>query len=399
MFPTIVFTGTFGPGLASWLFAHADELGDAFGRFSRPVLDSLAGRNASVDRIGSALVAHQDGQAQVLGLLHRHTTKLDGISAAVDGIGAGQQALAHSLDLLTSLSMVGLGVSVLAQVHLAFQFAALTRRINTIDANVRAIKEMLVQAHRANLNTGLGGLRIADELADADPSSSRHYLFESQKQLTGSRSLYTEQLVDRLASSKPAEPEYQWLLAQHLTTAGLGEAACHLRLGQPKQAIDALRLTAATLTRHASAVFNRTVAADPARYLIPATAAHGLTLEVMAELYRQAGHAGVLQDRQSVTAANLFEAFRANLAGASDPRFWKASKVASLRSEFAEASAAVEEVNRVKGLALAIEHCHNSRQDYQQLAEQIQREIRVRTPEEGTCFAVFPNFGTAVSTA
>jgi hypothetical protein len=394
VYPTLVFTGTFGSGLASWLLGHAEQLGDAFGRFSRPVLDALAGRNASVDRIGSALVAQQDGQAQVLGLLHRHTTKLDGISAAVDGLGAGQQALAHSLDLLTSLSMVGLGVSILSQVHLAFQFAALTRRINTIDANVRAIKEMLVQDHRAKLNTGLDNLKIAGDLAASDPSASDRFLFEGRNQLASSRSLYTEQLVDRLAAPKPAEPEYQWLLARHLTTAALGETASHLRLGHPEQAIGVLRSTAATLTRHASAVFNRTVAADPARYLIPATAEHGLTLEVMAELYRQAGHAGVLQDQHAVTAANLFETIRENLAGASDPVFWRSRRVAGLRADFAEASAAVEEVNRVKGLALAIEHCHRCGRDYQELAVRIQCEIRSRTPEEGTCFAVFPSFGT-----
>jgi hypothetical protein len=34
---------------------------------------------------------------------------------------------------------------------------------------------------------------------------------------------------------------------------------------------------------------------------MPALAGHGLTLEAMAELYRQAGHAGVLEDRQRVT--------------------------------------------------------------------------------------------------
>ena len=38
---------------------------------------------------------------------------------------------------------------------------------------------------------------------------------------------------------------------------------------------------------------------------MPALAGHGLTLEAMAELYRQAGHAGVLADRQRVTASTL----------------------------------------------------------------------------------------------
>jgi hypothetical protein len=38
---------------------------------------------------------------------------------------------------------------------------------------------------------------------------------------------------------------------------------------------------------------------------MPALAGHGLTLEAMAELYRQTVHAGVLEDRQRVTAYTL----------------------------------------------------------------------------------------------
>src|SRR4051794_23909289 len=99
----LVFAGMYGPQLASWFLAHAAELGDAFARLTRPVMAAVTDPTASLDRIGSALVAQRDGQTEVLGLLHQHTARMDGISAAVDGIGAGQDALGRSVGLLTSL--------------------------------------------------------------------------------------------------------------------------------------------------------------------------------------------------------------------------------------------------------------------------------------------------------
>ena len=71
--------------------------------------------------MGPALVSLQNGQMEVIGLLHRQSDSLGQISAAVDQVLTGQQAIAGSLNMLTTLSMVGLGVSVLSHVALSFQ--------------------------------------------------------------------------------------------------------------------------------------------------------------------------------------------------------------------------------------------------------------------------------------
>jgi hypothetical protein len=252
---------------------------------------------------------------------------------------------------------------------------------------------MLVQEQRAWLAHGLDDLRRSGEVADSDPTAGRQFLFDARLNLAGSRSSYTQQLSDQLSRPAPAEPAYLWMLARHLALPTLAETACHLRLGQPAQGMSVLRAGLTVLSGHASAVFERTVAANPARFLMPSLARQGVTLEVIAELFRQARHAGVVPEEQAVTEAGVFESLRGRLHEASDPTFGRERKIKRLRSEFAEASAAVEEVNRVRGLALAIEQCERGGRDYLALTEQILGEIAAPRPQEGTCFAVFPPLG------
>ena len=389
MHPLLVFAGRYGPTLAPWLLAHSEELGNAAARLARPLMAAITDPTASVDRIGSVLVAQQNGHREVIGLLHQHTGQLDVITAAVDGIGSSVDVIGHSIGFLSSLTMVGLGVAVLSQVHIAAQFAALTRRINTIDRGVQAIQELLVQGHRAALHQGLDTLRRAEAVAGSDAHAARQFTYDARQTLSGSRTLYAQQLAALLGQPSRAQTAYTWMVARHLTTATLGEATSYLRIQQPGQAADVLRSGGQSLRAHATAVFARTVGQNPARFLMPSLAEHGVTLEVVAELYRQAHHAGVVGDCHA-TAGEVFESLRARVGEATDPRFGRARKVERLRVEFAEAGAAIEEVNRLQGLALAIEQCSRSGHDYLAVTQQILAAVEALHPSDGTCFAAFP---------
>ncbi len=152
-----------------------------------------------------------------------------------------------------------------------------------------------------------------------------------------------------------------------------------------------------TMRLHATAVFWRTVGPDPMRYLMPAMREHGATLEAMAELYRQAGHAGILEDA-SESASDFFEGQRVRLASAADPLFHKGRTVIRLRAELAEATAAVEEVNRVQGLWLTLRHCLKEGTNYLDLERQILADVEGRAPADGSCFAYFPGAADRSST-
>ena len=386
MYPLLTFAGMYGPQIASWLLAHGDELGDAGARVIRPVMAALTDPTASVDRIGSTLVSLQNGQVEVIGLLHQHTTQLDGISAAVDGVGQAVDGVGQAVGALTSLTMIGLGVAALSQVHIAFQFARLTERLKRLEAEVQEIKEMMHAGFRGELSAGLTKLQSALDAQATAPGRASTLFHHAINNLTDSAAKY----VELLGGIGSRNPQTGWMLARHLTVSILGQAAAYTRLREPRSAVQALRLGLPSVREHTRAVFRRTVEEKPGTFLMPALSEHGITLDAVAELYRQAGHAGVLDKSTRVTANDVFESLRDRLLDATDPWLFKTSKVRRLQAEFAEASAAVEEVNRIEGLALTIEQCERAGRDYADVVEQILRAIEAGRPTEGACFAVFP---------
>lgn len=384
MHPVLVFTARYGPPIAQTIWVNRGDLLDAWERLARPVTDALAG-TAVIDRVGPALVSVREGQTEVIGLLHRHTTKLDGLQAAIDQVWAGQQAIAGSLDLLTALSAVGLGVSVLSHAVLSFQLTALTRRLDRLAGEVRELRGMVQADYRGRLTAGLAMYKNGLD----DPAGAGGHFADAATALTHSSACYAELLTEAVRSPTPA---YPWEVARHLAVSALGLAAARLRTGHPAAAVRAIDDALGPLRGHARTVFGRTVAFDPARFLIPALAVHGLTLEAVAELYRQAALAGVV-DEQPLSAAERFEALRGNLLSATDPLFFKGGKVRRLLADWTQATAAVEEVNRVQGVKLAIEAYHSPDRTYDALADQLIRQTEATVPPDGTVLAFFPPRG------
>ena len=376
--PALVFAVAYGPDIANWLLGHRAELGDAFERISGPVFDALGDRSASIDRIGGTLASLQQGQTEVIGLLHRHTTKLDDLAATGDAVQSG-------LGLLTTLSMVGLGVSFLSQAHIALQFARLNQRLKRLEADVHEIKEMTHAEFHAPLNAGLIQLKMAGDSGEDSPDRARELYGCAGKDLVNSTARYV-----KLMGGGPRAPHAANVLRQHLILSALGEVAVHVQLNEPTFAVEALERALDPLRSHARAVFARTIGAKPTRFLIPALATHGVTLDALAELYRQAGHAGIGTDPHPRTSADLFESFRGHLGDAKNPKFRVSRAVRELRAEFQEAPVVIEDVNRLRGLALAIAAYDRKDRHFRDLATQIHQRIDAMKPDRDGCYAVFP---------
>ena len=91
--------------------------------------------------------------------------------------------------------------------------------------------------------------------------------------------------------------------------------------------VDPIDRAVQLLRNYARLTFSQKIDGDPTRFLIPAMAKNGVTLESMAELYRQAGHVGAVAPDRQTSAAALFEQFRDRLYSVRDPWFRKRSAV------------------------------------------------------------------------
>ena len=154
--------------IASWLWMNREALGSAWSRVSDVVASSLAAPRAEIHRLGSAIVSVHDNQTRVLGVLHEHSAKLDGIDAAVGGIASGQAALGHSLAVLQNLSMLTLGISAASSLILFRQFHALRAQVARIERTAHRIGTLIEAQQLGQLETGLNQLRDGMEDIQSD---------------------------------------------------------------------------------------------------------------------------------------------------------------------------------------------------------------------------------------
>ena len=91
-----------------------------------------------------------DGQREVIALLHRQGSQIDGIGTAVegiadtvDGIAVAQEAVSESIGVLTSLCAVNLGFSILTPAILLMQYTALCRRLDRLLRDMKGIESRL----------------------------------------------------------------------------------------------------------------------------------------------------------------------------------------------------------------------------------------------------------------
>ena len=144
------------------------------------------------------------------------------------------------------------------------------------------------------------------------------------------------------------------LLARHLSVAVLGVASCHIGLEEDGQAVTRIDAQVPLLRQAAKWVFDQTAGKDPARFLSLPVGGHEVSLAFMADLYQQAKHAGAVESQRDFTPADWFEEHRATISPFSGrlPYTRKSGYIAGLQRELLEAVAAVEEVNRVRGVEL-----------------------------------------------
>lgn len=375
--------------IASWLWMNRDALGTAWTKVSDAVASSLAAPRAEIHRLGSAIVSVHDDQTRVLGVLHEHSARLDGIDAAVSGLASGQAALGYSLGVLQNLSMLTLGISAASSLILFRQFHALRAQLARVERATHRIGTLAEAQQLGQLETGLNQLR--EGMEDIQSGRTEQGRAGISHNAANNLALNVNQhaiLLDRELKSSRVDRTVVRMLFRHLIVGLMGVAGCHLALGHPARAQEAISTRMGLVEAYAKEMFRQTVGENPVRFLCPGMANRGVTMEFLVELYRQAVLANAFEAPNGVSATDLIENWRTRLHASRDP-FWS-STLGEWRAELAEALAAVEEVNRIKGFALGLGGIPSTILTHDAVLEAIQQELRASSDRTEARFAYFP---------
>jgi len=132
------------------------------------------------------------------------------------------------------------------------------------------------------------------------------------------------------------------------------QARCLLAGGGAVQAEKLLRGEQATLTTLARVTFEEVIGVTPEVYLDPGFQEHGVTLELLADVYLRAARMGGVPESNVGDAWELFERLRSKVYGAKGWFRARSKTRAALLARFKYLLACLEDVERIESLRLRI---------------------------------------------
>jgi hypothetical protein len=375
--------------MAGCLWQYRAEFGAAASSILTRVEEALT-RGAEgliAVRGGEVVYADATTRAQTLGFLQRADAKLDGITASLDG---GFNLVAKGLDAVQTLVTVGIGVSIVSHILLSRKLALLQGEVARLGRAVADIQTDLRAKRDGDLEAGIKLLGIASaELDRSEPQEARQYLPGALETCLKAAEHYSQLLKVELASTAP-RASIVITLARFLGVATAGVAGCHIGLGRDANAIEDLDSRTDVLRQAARHMFVIFVGTNPERFLAPGLAAHGIGLDTLVEVYRQASLAEVIDGHTLTTAADLFEKLRGGIGRARDPRFRREQKFLAWKAGLATTRAAVEDVNRLDALKSFVQTGESAGGLSRDALAYVRRELAKRAADRGSVFLYVP---------
>ncbi len=368
---------------SSWLWQNRGEF-DSVIRGITDVGDfaakAISDPNGAVRRSGNMLLFGQpDGGQKILGFIEQTGPRIEAIEHAVDGLQAGQVAISASLATLQQLSMVTLGLSALTPLVLMAQFLALNRKLNALQRESARFYKKFDASMASDLRAGLDLIRQGHDLLESDDRSSARNRLEAALPLCIRRmKYYSELLGDELNRKKASVPEVR-LLSRYLSVAVLAVASSQTGLEQDRHAFAQSGQELDLLGQATKLVFRETVGRDLPGLVLPVMREHGVTIELIAGLYRQAQDAGAVDPSVDCAVSGWFEAHRDAIVRSGSSGWW-GWKPQNLLASLGTASAAVEETNRVLGLSRMVQHLREAGRT----TAEIMQEFRTNVPSQKT---------------
>ncbi len=310
---------------------------------------------STTTRIGDAIVWSGPAGQKVIGGLESIAESQSRIDSAIGGIETAQLGLQSSLGLVQSVSVATLGISSLTGAFLAYRLTALERRVTFLSQQIADVDAKINAMHKAFLRSSLQYLREYDERSEKDGNTPNNAgLDAALKDARSAANIYGE-IAHSEASARRCRLSVLNCRSRLYVVALLTELRCLVSSNEAGNALSRIDEERNCLKEIATKCFKETLGKKPERFLRPSFQEHGVTLNVMSEIYQNAKQLGVIDEPAVSDANDLFEHMRKRI---SNRKGWLGfMKRDSIKDELASLNyllACLEECAKVEGLGLLI---------------------------------------------
>lgn len=337
--------GGTGRRLMPLILDHGIRLGIPYAQ--RMVQDAVG----TLSRIGDVLVWNSPNGQQVIAGLASLSEGQSRIEQVVNHIDSVQLGISHALGVMHTLSMATLGVTSLSGAFMVWRLHSLNKRFDKLSEAIRDVEDNLDAQNKAYLHKAVQKLREFEDSGDSDALTTARDEGQNAANIYGDLSW-------KEATKKQPRIEILNYRSRSYLLGLMAELQSRILLEQLPAAITRIKDEKPRLQSIAKSAFEVVIQGRPEFYLRADLAKEGITLELMAELYQQARHAGAIASPEVESAGQLFEHCRAKgIAGGSWFRKDSKQDAAQLRYLMA----CIEEINRIDGIRLLMAEAHEKK--------------------------------------
>jgi hypothetical protein len=316
----------------------------------------------TVTRIGDALVWNGANGQQVLAGLATLSEGQSRIEQVVNHIDTVQLGVSHILGVMHTLSIATLGITSLSGAYMVWRFHSLNKRFDKLSESLQDVEDNVAAANKAHLNVAV------QKLSEFDQSADDAVLKKGRDEAQEAAAIYGE-MAWREASKKRPRVEVLNYRSRCYLLALMAELHARVQLNEIPAAIQRVNTEKPRLQSLAKVTFEAVIQGRPEHFLRADMAKEGVTLELMAELYQQARHAGAIASPEVESASQLFEHCRAKGIASGSWLFGSGSKQDAMQLRYL--MACLEEINRIDGMRLLMAEANEKKASIPALRDKI----------------------------
>lgn len=321
-----------------------------------PAIQSALSEPAGyISRVGDVVVWNGEQGQTVLAGLQQVSESQVRVESAITAIETTQIGLEASIGGLQTVAMATLGVTSLSGALMLWRLHALNKRFDGLSNRIDDLEDNLDAQNKAHLKTSVQKLREYD---DTDDTSA---LEMARDEAQHAANVYGQLAYKETMQKSPRIEVLNYRGRCYLLSL-LTELRSRLLLGSGSQTTQRFTEERPLIEMLARSTFQSAIGDSPEVFLCHAMKDHGISLELMTDLYRNANRydpdgTPIIRD-----AGDMFELCRPNGIGGKSWDLWPFGSIdaPAVANRVKYALACFEDIGRVEALHLIAEQIESS---------------------------------------